>query len=284
MSLLKFKDNSYGREFAGFTKSGYVLIGVVVAFLLFLMLCFRTVDAGKVGIITRFGEVNRTVESGATLKLPFIESLKVMDTRTQRDEQTATAATADQQIVDTKIAVNYSLQRSKAIDIYKNIGVDYQSVVLANNIQAAYKGVSAKYTAIQLLTKRSEVELNAKEALQARLAGNPKWQGVIIENLSVVDFGFSKEFDAAIEAKQVAQQNAEKAKQDLARIEVEAQQAIAQAKGQAESQRLLNQTASDKTIALKQFEVQQQAIAKWNGVLPTTQAGTNSLFNIPTGK
>lgn len=272
-------------------KSTKVIAWVVLVVILFFVFCFRTVDAGKVGIVTRFGEVNRTVESGPLVKLPLIESLKVMDTRTQRDEQTAPAATADQQIVNTKVAVNFSLQRSEAINVYKNVGIEYQGVVLANNIQAAYKGISARYTAIELLAKRAEVEIKAKEALQARIDDNPRWKGIIIENLSVVDFGFSPEFDAAIEDKQVASQRAEKAKQDLARIEVEAQQAITAARGQSEAQRLLKETVSDQTIALKnievaqrQLDIQNEAIKKWNGVLPTTQAGTNSLFNIPTGR
>lgn len=267
------------------TAQFYWLIASVLGFVFLLLTTVRTVDAGQVGIVTRFGEVNRTAESGLVLKLPLIEDVRIMDTRTQRDEQLATAATADQQTVNTMVAINFSLTRDEALDMYKNVGVDYKDKVISNNLQAAYKGISAQYTATDLLAKRSEVEGKAKEALVARLASNKNWDGIVIENLSIVDFGFSEAFNQAIEAKQVAQQNAQKAEQDLARIRVEAEQAITRAKGEAEAQRLQQQTLTPELLQKYALDVQNSiasaAINKWNGVMPTTTAGAGTIFNIP---
>lgn len=293
MAFLQITRNQYNditgiKPQAGF----YIVATLLVLVLLFFATMFRTVDAGQVGVVTRFGEVNRTADSGVALKLPFVETIHKMDTRTQRDEQMATAATADQQIVNTKVAVNFSLDRNKAVDIYKNVGVDYKDKILSNNLQAAYKGVSAQYSAADLLTKRGEVEDKSKQALIARLAtvDNGKWNGIKIEGFSVVDFGFSAAFDAAIEAKQVAQQDALKAGYLAEKARNEAAAAIEQAKGQSESQRLLQATASAQTIELKRLEVQQQMInevlKKWNGQLPTTTLSDtiNSLFSLPAAR
>lgn len=272
-------------DIEGLTKSGYTLTAGLIGTVLFFLLCFRTVDAGQVGIVTRFGEVNRTAESGVVLQLPFAEHVEKMDTRTQRDEQLATAATADQQTVNTRVAINFSLSRSKAIDMFKNVGVDYKDKVISNNLQAAYKAVSAQYTAIDLLAKRGEVEAKAKEALIARLSSNKNWDGITIENLSIVDFGFSEAFNTAIEAKQVAQQNAQKAEQDLARIRVEAEQSITRARGEAEAQRLQQETLTPELLQKYALDVQNSiasaAISRWNGVMPTTTAGNGTFFNIP---
>ena len=81
------------------------------------------------------------------------------------------------------------------------------------------------------------------------------------------------EYNAAIEAKQTAQQNALKAEQDLARIKIEAEQKIEQAKAEAETYRLQNQEVTDKTLALKYLE-------KWDGKLPTVTSDGQNIFDL----
>jgi prohibitin 2 len=261
-----------------FGKKSKIIAAIAGLIILFFLLCFRTVGAGQVGIITRFGEVNRVATSGIALKLPFVESIVKMDTRVQKEEQDSTAATSDLQDVNAKLALNYALDNETAINVYKKIGKDYNNVVISPALQESFKASTSEYTANELITKRPEAKAKALEVIKDRLAK----YGIRVVDLSITNLKYSDAFNAAIEQKQVAQQNAEKAVQDLARIKVEAEQAVVAAQGQAEAQRLQQTTLTDNIVALKQLDVQQQAINKWNGVLPTTQAGESTLFNIPT--
>lgn len=253
-------------------------IGVALAVLLFFILCFRTVDAGRVGIVTRFGEINRTVHSGIALKLPWpIERLEKWQIRVQKEEQESKAATTDLQDVSATLALNYSLDSDTAIRVYKEIGSEYREKIIIPALQESFKGASANYTAAELITKRPEVKAKAFEVIKARLAQ----YDIRVIDLNIVNFAFSPQFNQAIEATQVAQQQAEKARQDLERIKVEAEQRISQAQAEAESQRLQRETLTPELVELRRIEAQTKAIEKWDGKLPTTQAGDGTLFNIP---
>lgn len=283
MKLIKLEKvtNSYGSEevvFRGFTGVAYILSSVVLLPLLFLVLCFRTVDAGKVGIMTRFGEVDRTVQSGIALKLPWpIESLHNMDIRVQKEEQEATAATSDLQDATAVLALNYALDGASALKVYKEIGTDYKGRVIIPALQESFKAASAQYNAAELITKRSEVKSKAFEVIKARL----EKFGIRVIDLNIVNFSFSPEFAKAIEAKQVAEQDAQKAVYVAQKAKEDAQAEIERAKGQAEAQRLLNTTATDKSLEYKRLEIQEQAIKKWNGAMPNYYGNDGLLFNIP---
>ncbi len=249
-----------------------VTIGLVILFIIwFLIFCFRTVGAGQVGIVTRFGEVNRVETSGVAIKLPWpIEKLEKMETRVQKEEQDATAATSDLQDVNAKLALNYALDNDTALRVYKELGKDYKNRVITPAVQESFKSAASGYTAQQLVTERSEVKGKAYEVIKDRL---DKY-GIRTVDLNIVNFQFSSEFNAAIESVQVANQNVAKAKQELETTKVEAQKQIEAAQGASEAQRLQQQT-------LTPLILQKQAIEKWNGVLPTTNAGGESIFSIP---
>ena len=97
--------------------------------------------------------------------------------------------------------------------------------------------------------------------------------GITVVELSITDFEFSAEFNKAIESKQTAEQNALRAKRDLDRIKVEAQQKIASAQAEAESLRLQRAVISPELIQLRQIEAQMKAIEKWDGKLPSVTGG-----------
>jgi regulator of protease activity HflC (stomatin/prohibitin superfamily) len=287
MALLKYKEgNRYGeptKEFAGFTTSGKLAIIIPALFLFFMIFCFRTVGAGQVGIITRFGEVNRVQTSGIALKLPYpIERLEKMETRVQKEEQDSTAATSDLQDVTGKLALNYALDNATALRVYKELGKDYKDRVVTPAVQESFKAATAGFTAQELITKRPEVKAKAYEAIRDRL---DKY-GIRVVDLNIVNFSFSTAFNQAIEAVQVANQNVAKARQELETTKVEAEKSIAAANGQAEAQRLQQQTLTPELLQKYTIDAQNRAIDKWNGVLPTTNAGGNGglLFNIPANR
>jgi regulator of protease activity HflC (stomatin/prohibitin superfamily) len=243
-------------------------ITIIVVFVLALVVVFgmfRQVPAGFVGVITRFGAVNRVAYPGIAIKWPIIEGMQKMDVRTQKDQVDASAASKDLQVVTSSIAVNYHLDGKYATDVYQNVGRKYQDILIAPAVQNIFKATTAQYTAEQLITKREEVRVSAEKALAEQLAV----YHVIVENFNIINFDFSPEFNAAIEAKVTAQQQVETAKQVLAKTQIEAQTAKAQAQGQADAQAALKATG-----ALSPEYLEYLALTKWNGVLPIVTSGT----------
>jgi regulator of protease activity HflC (stomatin/prohibitin superfamily) len=244
------------------SKKRFLVLGLVIGLFVFLWLltCFHTVDTGQIGLVKRFGNVVRTQESGFLIKAPWpIEQLTKMNVRQLKAEQPASAATKDLQNVTASVAVNYSLTPKDARNVYIRVGKNYASVIIDPIIQSSIKSVSSQYTAEELVTQRPKVSQVFYDLLKSKLTD----RGITVDNVSLTDFKFAASFDAAIEAKQTAQQNAQKAQYELQTAETQAQaNAVQQA-------------------ALTPEILEQQAIAKWNGVLPTTVAGTDGVFNIP---
>lgn len=275
MALIK-RDNM--DDFSGLTRKGWTTASLALFVFLLFTFCFRTIGAGQVGVVTRFGAVNREVSAGIALKLPWpLESLHKFNVKTAKEQVAAQAGTKDSQVINSTIAVNYHIERGQASKVYSQLGDKYLETVLMPRVQTIFKNQTPVYAGNELLTNRAKIENATLLAVQKEFDG----QGIKVEQFSIVDFGFSPAISAAIESKQVAQQEAEKAVYAKQKAEQDAQAEIERAKGQAESQRLLNSTASDKTIELKQLEVQQQAIAKWSGNLPQYVGTQNTIMGIP---
>ncbi len=236
-----------------------LLIGL---FLLIIFIPFfgtwSTVGAGHVGVITRLGAVSRVANPGLVLKIPFIEQVALMETRTQIEQVEASSASKDLQEVKATVALNFHLRGEKAVDVYQNIGVDYKERIIAPAIQEAFKAASAQFTASELIGKREAVKSLVYNQLKKRL---DKYN-IVVDDFNIVNFKFSDDFDAAIEQKTVAQQNKERAT-------IEAQTALVQAEGQVNAQKALREGGSLTTEYLNFLAVQ-----KWNGVLPNATNGT----------
>lgn len=232
---------------------------VVIILAIFAFGSFRTVDAGYTGIVTRFGKVVRTTDSGLIFKWPFIEKVIVMDTRVQKEEMTAGAATKDMQDVTATIAINYSISKETALEIYNHLGTEYKNSIIIPAATESFKAGISRYTAESLITNRAEAKEHVLESLKTRLAD----EGITITDLNIVDLNFSEAFNQAIEAKAVAQQQVETAKQELERAKIEAEKTKTEAEAQAEAQRAQEDTLSELLI-------RKMWIEKWNGQLPTT--------------
>jgi prohibitin 2 len=197
----------------------FKLIGVVVGVLILivvLLMSVYTVPAGNVGVVTHWGAVSYIVQPGLGFKAPIADGVVRMNIQTQKDEVDASSASKDLQLVTAKIAVNYHLDPSFAKDTYQNIGEDYQNKVIAPAIQNTFKSVTAGYTAEELITKREAARIAAEKSLVEQLAQ----YHILVDNFNIVNFDFSPEFNAAIEAKQVAQQSVETSKQKLYRLKL----------------------------------------------------------------
>lgn len=248
-------------------KSKKLAVGAVVVMIiavlgvLTLLTSMRTVDTGRIGVVTKFGEVTgRELDSGVSFVAPWgFNNVTEYDIKTLKEEQTATAATADLQDATANVVVNYRINRGSVNTLHRTVGETYKDILILPAIQSAFKTNTAKYTAVDLINKRGEVEADVTTDLRKRL----EERGIIIEEVSLVNLEFSKDFTQAIEQRQVAQQNAEKAKFNLDQARLDAQ-----------SQDVQAQTLTDNYLKLK-------AIEKWNGELPKATGGNGTLFNIP---
>lgn len=235
---------------------------------------FVTVDAGNVGIVKRFGAVQEGVlQPGLHMKLPVVTEVVEVETRIKRVEADATASSKDLQVVTSKIVLNYKVDRDLADKLYEQLGVEYPTRIVEPALQESIKATTAKHTAEQLITARTEVAQQMLSDIKSRLES----KFLMPTDLSIIDFQFSAEFNRAIEEKQVAQQAAQRANNELERITIEAKQAKAEAEGKAqaelerakaesEAQKMLRDTISPEVLQLRFLE-------RWDGKLPVYSGG-----------
>lgn len=258
-----------------FQKTVLGIIGGLVVFFLSVILSSVTIiSAGHTGVQITLGEVNLApLTEGVHLVNP-ISNVRDVDVRLQKAElKGASAGTKDLQQVHTDIVVNYRLNARNVPRIYKEYGLDVDTKVLGPGINEAFKSVTGHYTSEELITKRDEVSQKILEHLKEKVAAFD----IDVSNISLVNFGFSTDYQKAIEAKVIATQAKLKAEQDLARIEVEAKSRIAQAEGEAKAIAIQAQAIQSNGGA--QY-VQLQAIEKWDGKLPTMMTGTVPFVNV----
>lgn len=248
----------------------WIVMGVLAfIFLITLVFTVYTIPAGYRGVVLTFGKPSVVATGeGLNFKVPFIQSVVKMDTRTQKYEAALTAASSDLQDVNTKIAINYHLSPESVPEIYRTIGVNFADKVIYPLEQESNKAATAQFTAVELITKREQVRESMKNTLREKLAP----RGIIIEDISIVDFKFSPSFTQAIEAKVTAEQNALQAKNKLEQIKYEAEQRVTQAKGEADA--IAIQANAINSQGGKDY-VQLQAIGRWDGKLPTFMMGDN---------
>ena len=275
------KDGSIKKSFKGVKIAVIALAAIGLA-----ASSFTIVPAGNTGVILTLGKVAETsFTEGFHVKAPFIQQVESMSNKIQFYETPASAVSKDLQTVSSTIAVNYRLVSDKSADMYKNVGVDYQTVLITPVVQECMKSATAKYTAEQLITERAAVGDEVKSDLDKKLNG----YGIYIEKFNIVNFDFSAEFNTAIEAKQVAEQNLLKTKTEQEQAKViakteaekkviaanaEAEAILAEAQAQADANKLLEESLSNKVIAYEQIQ-------KWNGVMPkVTGSDSGLLINV----
>lgn len=278
---------------------GLVLLVAVVAATLFG--CLVNVPAGNVGIL--FDRVSGGVQmqplsEGWHVAIPFTQTIYLMDVRTTKTEYPASAASKDLQIVNSVVAVSYHVIPGDAPNVYKSIGGDFSDKMIAPAIQEQFKASTAQFDAQDLIQQRDVVKAEVSNKLQNLLTK----YGIKIDEVSLMNFQFSSDFEKAIEEKVVAQQNKLTAENVLAIKQVEAQQAIAEATGIANSTLVQAQAdaaavrvkgeaaaystqvqgeAQAKALSAQKEEVSEllvklRTIQQWNGQLPNVMMGNGA--------
>lgn len=229
------------------------------------------IPAGYQGVLLRFGALQGSLSPGIHMIIPGVNEVILLETRTQKEESQATAASRDLQVVTTTIALNYRLDAGKVNQIYAGVGPGYRERIIAPAIQESLKVVTSRYTAEELIRNRQQVKNEVESDVSKRLLA----YNILVDpqGLSIVNFDFSPEFNRAIEAKQVAQQEAEKQKFVLQQAELQRQTEVARAKGSAEAAKLNAESLRAQGGALV---IAREWIEKWDGKLPSVSAGGGS--------
>jgi regulator of protease activity HflC (stomatin/prohibitin superfamily) len=260
---------------ASYLAAGLVLLLLVVAI---AFKPFTIINAGERGVIMQFGQVQEQVlPEGLHPIIPIVNTVKKLSVRVQKHQIPAQAASKDLQDVFTDVALNWHITPEKANTIFQQIGDEEQVVerIINPAIEEVLKAVMALYTAEQIITKRGEVKTGIDDLLKSRLAQ----YNVDVDDISLVNIRFSQRFSEAVEAKQIAEQEAKRAEFITLKAAQEAQAEINRAKGQAEAQRLLRENLTPQIL-------QKQAIEKWDGKFPTVLGGNGALpfINVAPGE
>ena len=245
-------------------------IAIVIAALAVIIVLFNSitiVDAGHTGVINTLGNVSENVlQEGIHLKIPFIQTIIKMDNRIVKLEVETEAFSKDLQTVETRLAINYRVSKDKSYAIYKNVGSDYETILVNPAVNEVLKAITAKYTAEESVANRSLISQGLIEELNNKLNKN----GIYVEDVNIINFEFSEAYIAAIEEKQVAEQRLLKAKTEkeeaIVKAEAEAETLRIQSEAQAKANNILSKSLNESLIRYEMMK-------KWNGELPMVTDG-----------
>lgn len=245
---------------------------LLVALALSLTAC-SVVGPGEKGLRVSLGKVSdESLASGAYLWIPFFYGTKTINVQIQKSETETSAASKDMQEIQTKIAINWSIDPDKVVSLYRTIGDedDVYNRIISPAVSEVMKSATAKRTAEEVLIARMDLKKDIDEGLKERLAN----YGVRLTDVSIVNLTFSHEFTQAIEQKQIAEQNAKKASYVAVMATEEAKASVNRARGEAEAQKLMQTTITKEILQLK-------AVEKWNGQFPQVMgSGTLPFINV----
>ena len=265
-------------------------IGIVALIVIGVMAsaAVQIVDSGHRGVLLHWNAVDVTVpplDEGLHFVVPFQDTVVNMEVRTLLFVKGTSAASKDLQTVTTEVTVNYHPDPESINILYKEVGLNYQNRIIAPAVEEVVKQVTANYNAEELITKRPAV----KSDIEAEITKRLNVYNLITEVISITDFQFSSLFSSAIESKVEAEQKALKAENDLRRIEVEARQRaaqaeglaaanIAEANGEAEAIKIINEALAQNPNYLEWLKTQ-----AWDGQLPlVVGSGGTPFIQIPT--
>ncbi|MGE5607399.1 MAG: prohibitin family protein [Bacteroidota bacterium] len=246
--------------------------GIIIFIVISLTTMFYVINPGEVGVEVLFGSVQRYAENGLHFKNP-LSSVIVFDIKTQREAQRSEGASQDLQLVIVESVVNYHLDSSKIPELYSKIGRDFVHKVIIPAIQECTKAATAKYKVEEVIVKRHEVKQLIFDSLKSKLAN----YYIVLEDVNIQDIDFSPEFNRVVEEKQIEEQKIKTAQYRREQAEQDKERTILEAQAEAEKQRLLKVNTSKEVVELKWIE-------KWDGKLPQTILGDNSVPMINLNK
>ena len=272
-------------------KGMIILIAVAALALIVALTCTATVQTGYTGIVTTFGKVeDMTLEAGFHFKTPF-QKIISMDNREQKDTFTTEAFSSDIQQVNIIGSINYAINKSTAMNLFKEVGTDYFNKLVYPRMLEITKGVFSKYTAENLVANRQRLSEAIREGLHAEL----DQYGINVISVSIENLDFTDAFTDAVEAKQVAAQKKLQAEIEQGQMTMETQQQAERKRINAEAEANVAKINADADAYALQVRSEAEAEANkkiaesltenlirfnevktWDGKLPTYMAGEGS--------
>jgi len=258
------------------------IIALLIIIIIVLWGTFVIIPAGHRGVALWWGSVeNRILGEGLNFKVPIAENVITVDVKVQPHPfKEIDASSKEYQNVKMTGMMNFHIDPAFVNDLYQKVGLDFADKVIDPAFNDFVKEVVPSYPIGEILPKREEIRKTAMK----KLGDNLSRYHVIVDDIYFANIRFSPEYEGAIEAKQVAQQQVETQKQVLAQREIEAQQKVATAKGEAESIQVVAQGQAKANNALSRsispILVQYKGIEKWNGTLPQVTGGAVPLIDL----
>jgi regulator of protease activity HflC (stomatin/prohibitin superfamily) len=221
---------------------------------------FVVIPAGKRGVLMEFGQVKEVIlAEGLHPLIPVVNTVEKLSVRVQKQEIIVQAACQDLQNISLEVALNWHLDASKIYLVFQQIGNQNQIIdkIINPSLSEVIKSVTAQYTAEEMITQRSQVKTEVDTKLCDRLEN----YHILMDDLSFLNIHFSDRFQEAVEAKQIAEQEARRAGFIAQKALKKAEAKVNLAKGEAEANRLLQASLTPEIL-------QRQTLKKWNGHLP----------------
>ena len=286
------------------------LLSLIIIFF-FAVTIFKsmyTIDEGHVGIVKRFGEATEQVNPGLHMKIPFVDTIEVLEIRTRKNLERLNASTHEQMPVTAEVSINWTVRRARAFELFKSYGglSQFESRILDPKLRSAAKDALARYKAEEIVQNRSAVISQIEELLLEEMKEYP----VKLDSAQLENLGLPKKYIQSIETKQTEKNLAAAEKHRLDRQQLEAQREVntANAKRDAAKATADGKAYSIKTEAIAEAEAiklkglaEAQAIQKkaealkqsnllveyvraqqWDGKMPQTMMGEgqNILWNM----
>lgn len=258
--------------------------GLVILVVGFLLLSINVVPPGHVGVVVQLGQVQQyTLPPGAYFRPFLIQNVIDFETRVRpHNFREIDAASREYQSVKLTGTLNFSIDAQQADDLYQRVGLDFAGRVIDAAFSDTIKEIVPRFPVTEILAKREEIRRLTKDNLTVSMGR----YGIVVEDVYLTDISFSPEYMQAIEQKQVAQQAVEREREVLNQKRIQADQAEADAKGQAladiaraegaaQANRLLTESITPTLI-------EYQRVQKWDGRLPLYQGDANVMLPLPS--
>lgn len=245
-----------------------VLVGIII---IIGLAPVAFVNAGERGVVTTWGAVSQQpLDPGIHWRTPIAQHVIKMNVQTLKYEVPQSLAySKDGQTIAVTSAVNYNVDPSGVVALYRDIGLEYQEKIIRPAVEDIVKQEIARYAAVEIIANRGLIRDAIQNAIRERMKGSH----IIVTQFNMINEDFDDAYEAAIRDKQVAVERAKEAENKTKIVEQDAKQSVLRAQAEAETSRLqaeaLKTAGGEVVIEKIKAEAMLEAAKKWNGQLPT---------------